>query len=133
MTRDEVVSLAQAYIDNQSKSFVWDKNNVLCKRDKSATNWATERVLDIAYEGPAELWDFILEVLHRTDDDEALGVLAAGPLEDYLAKCGNSVIERVEAQASADPKFRHLLGGVWKNTMPDDVWQRVCACRDDVW
>ena len=57
-----------------------------------------------------------------------LDVLAAGPLEDYIAKLGETVIEQVESRATTDPKFRTLLGGVWRNNMSEDVWRRVQAC-----
>jgi hypothetical protein len=62
-----------------------------------------------------------------------MALLAAGPLEDLLAHHGELWIDRVEAQAQADPKFNYLLGGVWQNQMTEDVWQRVQAVRRDVW
>ena len=97
------------------------------------TLWALDRILDITYSRPAELWEVILEILRRTEDMDVLCILAAGPLEDYLGKCGEDAIERVETQAAADPRFKHLLGGVWKNAMSDEVWKRICACRGGVW
>ena len=62
-----------------------------------------------------------------------IAVLAAGPLEDLLAKRGEDFIDRVEELARKDPKFNDLLGGVWRNTMTDEVWQRVQAIRNHVW
>jgi hypothetical protein len=42
-------------------------------------------------------------------------------------------IERVEELARQDPNFNSLLGGVWQNTMTDEVWKRVQAARKEVW
>lgn len=103
---------------------------VLRERDNGATQWAADAVMDLAFEDPDGLWPLVLEVLQRDPPMEVIEVLAAGPLEDYLAKRGDTVIDRVEKQARSDPKFRSLLGGVWKNNMSDAVWARVQACWD---
>jgi hypothetical protein len=130
MKREEVEALAIAFIDQFSDQYVWDKDMVLTKRDTSATEWASEKMIDLALENPEELWDPILEILKRDPPTEVIEVLAAGPLEDYIAKLGERVIDRVEVQAAADAKFRNLLGGVWRNSMSDAVWARVQACWD---
>jgi len=125
-----VEALAIAFIDQFSDQYVWDKDMVLTKRDTSATEWASEKMIDLALENPEELWDPILEILKRDPPTEVIEVLAAGPLEDYIAKLGERVIDRVEVQAAADAKFRNLLGGVWRNSMSDAFWARVQACWD---
>jgi hypothetical protein len=130
MKRDEVEAMAAAYVEHFSEQVVWDKDLVLNKGDNSATQWASDKAIDLALENPEELWDFILEVLKRDPVMEVIEVLASGPLEDFIAKLGDMVIDKVEARAAADPKFRNLLGGVWRNSMSDEVWTRVQACSD---
>ena len=39
----------------------------------------------------------------------------------------------VRPLAKTDPRFRHLLGGVWKNSIAEEVWRRVENCRSVVW
>ena len=96
--------------------------------------WAVSQVLDWALERQGEqLWRFILATYKRDLSDKAFGILAAGPLEDLLAKQGPEFIERVEELARKDPKFNELLGGVWQNTMSEEIWQRVQAARLEVW
>lgn len=96
--------------------------------------WAVSEVMDWALEGEGDrLWQFILEAYKRDLPDKLIAVLAAGPLEDLLAKRGVDFIDRIEELARKDPKFNHLLGGVWRNTMTDEVWQRVQAIRNHVW
>jgi hypothetical protein len=100
-----------------------------------ATNWwAVSEIMNWALEGEGDqLWQFILEVYKRDLPDKVTAVLAAGPLEDLLAKRGVDFIDRIEELARKDPKFNYLLGGVWRNAMTDEVWQRVQAIRNHVW
>jgi hypothetical protein len=95
--------------------------------------WALSQVMDWALEGEGDrLWLFVLEAYKRDLPEKVIAVLAAGPLED-LPKRGADFIDRIEELARKDPKFNHLLGGVWRNTMTDEVWQRVPIIRNHVW
>jgi len=89
--------------------------------------WAFDRVCDLINDDPDQAWDFILAVLATDRSPEIVGILSAGPLEDLLAYHPYDVIERVEAEARHNPHFASLLGGVWQNKMPDDIWKRVQA------
>jgi hypothetical protein len=53
--------------------------------------------------------------------------LAAGPLEDLLDEHGFEFIDRVETLVQANPKFRLLLGGVWRSGIDQAVWDRIQA------
>jgi hypothetical protein len=130
MNADELNQLVSAFIAHYANPVVMDQEMVLLRRDNSATAWAVDQVVDMGLDAPETLWDFVLEVLRRNPPTEVIGILAAGPLEEFLACCGESVIAKVEAQAASDERFRSLLGGVWQNRMSDAVWTRVCACRD---
>ena len=130
MSDEEITAWALAFIDHFSTPYVWDKDMVLVKRDNAATSWASSKAIDLAHEDPDQLWGLILEVLRQDPATEVIEVLAAGPLEDYISQLGDSVIEKVEAQAAIDPKFRSLLGGVWRNGMSDDILSRGQACWD---
>ena len=85
---------------------------------------------DLTYEEPEKLWLLILEIHHRDQSIAIQQVLAAGPVEDLLAKHGDTFIERVEAEARRDPQFAKLLGGVWKSTMSDAIWDRLQTVWD---
>ena len=102
--------------------------------ERESNPWAIEQVLDWSLERRGEhLWRFILAVYRRDLSDKAVAVLAAGPVEDLLAKQGPEFIDRVEELARKDPKFNYLLGGVWQNMMSAEIWQRVQAARHHVW
>lgn len=85
---------------------------------------------DLTFEEPEKLWLLILEIHHRDQSITIQQVLSAGPVEDLLAKHGDTFIERVEAEARRDPQFAKLLGGVWKNSMSDAIWNRLQAVWD---
>jgi hypothetical protein len=95
--------------------------------------WVLNCVEDLCQDHRGLALDFVLEVLKRDPPREVIGVLAAGPLEDLLAANGPAVIDRVEVEARRDPKFRHLLGGVWRNAMTDDIWARVQRLASEKW
>jgi hypothetical protein len=94
---------------------------------------ALDEVMDWMEGDGEQLWEFVLAAYKRDLSDKVIAMLAAGPLEDLLAKCGVDYIDRVEELARKDPRFNYLLGGVWRNSMTDDVWQRVQAIRNNVW
>jgi hypothetical protein len=98
--------------------------------DDGLNPWPVDAVLDWHLDDNHEaLWEFILRSFEKQMSDKAFGVLAAGPLEDLLADFGELYIQRVEELARKNPRFNHLLGGVWRNSMTDDVWDRVQKAR----
>lgn len=114
----------------------WIAATVAEKRspEREANWWAIEQVIHWSLHLQGEqLWQFVTAAYKRNLSDKAVGALAAGPLEDLLAKQGPEFIDRVEELARKDPKFNHLLGGVWRNSMTTDVWERVQAARHEVW
>jgi hypothetical protein len=58
--------------------------------------------------------------------------IAAGPVEGFLGRFDEQVIERIEEQAANDSLFRRVLTGVWKHGMSDAVWDRVQAIQASV-
>ncbi len=81
----------------------------------------------IAKKHPEHAWQGILATLADDRSKPFLPILAAGPLEDLLSYHGPAFIERVEKEASQNPDFAWLLGGVWQFEMTDEIWARVQA------
>jgi hypothetical protein len=123
MDLNEIVDAWIAYQDADDRS-----------PDRESNWWAIEQVFDWSLDCEGErLWEFVTTAYQRDVSDKVVGALAAGPLEDLLAKQGPQFIERVEERARKDPRFNYLLGGVWRNAMTEEVWQRVQAARLHVW
>ncbi len=96
--------------------------------------WAVERTFHcLRREHAEELWDFVLLVVSKRPSERVLSCLAAGPLEDLIAYDGKYFIDRIELFARQDSAFKDLLGGVWQNRTPADIWSRVERCRGAVW
>ena len=87
--------------------------------------WVFDQVWELTYESPQDLWLLIVKILSLNNSDPILMNLSAGPLEDLLSKHGDSFINRIELEAKENPKFASLLGGVWQNSMTDEIWMRV--------
>ena len=125
MTRDEINAWATAYIEAH-------KDPNLRKGDHPLW-WAVEHFMNMGRDvSPRDCWAAILEILSREPTDEALGILAAGPLEDLINHHGPEFIERIELESRRNKAFRHLLGGVWKSSTPE-IWARVQKAQGDLW
>ena len=100
---------------------------------EDSTYWAYKELDDICRNEPDLCWELILEILRSDQSSRVLSNLAAGPLEDLLVRHGTEIIARIESQAKKDPLFNHLLGGVWKNAISDEVWDRLQAVTKAKW
>jgi hypothetical protein len=122
MTQDERTRAAEAWLE------YWKPGVGL--EDREANAWVTDLEYSLLYEDPEDLWRLILEIHRRDHSNKTQEVLSAGNLENLLDKYGDAFIERVEAEARADPLFASLLGGVWKSSMGEAIWNRVQAVWD---
>jgi len=104
------------------------------EKNSDENQTAIDYVMDLPYEEKFdELWEFIKYTYKQDINDKVISVLAAGPLEDLLANCGENYIKEIETLSRQEPKFRHLLGGVWQNSMSDTLWQKICKIRVTAW
>lgn len=89
-------------------------------------NWMalTDYMEDLHREHPDAVLDLILEILRIESDPAMLAFLAAGPLEDLVSL---KLIDRIEREAAANPKFRELLCGVWYWNEVDELKRRLDA------
>ena len=92
--------------------------------------WSFEAMCDVVESEPERALELILMILSRDDSAPVVQILAAGPLEDLLARHGAAIIGKVEAAARRNPKFAFLLGGVWPSSIAKNVWRKVEALRD---
>jgi hypothetical protein len=110
-----VPELARAWVEQNSKSDRDRDDNFFAMMDY-------ER--DLREEDPDKAIDLILEILKIETNPLLLSVLAAGSLEDVITM---ETIDRIEREASADKRFRGLLGGVWYHRAPDELKARLDA------
>ena len=133
MSPEERAAIVAAWKEHATREIVRDEHNVFREVHDKDNFWAWKQVDRLCRDQPELCWDIILEILHTPRHESVEWALAAGPLEDLLARHGSSFIERVEAQAQSDPQFKALLGGVWRNVTPSEIWARVEAIRGEPW
>lgn len=92
-----------------------------------ATCWAGDRLDDFRRKDPEVAWRAIVLLIERAPSDERLGPVGVGPLEDLLNDHGAAFIDRIEAAARADSRFRTCLAWVWRGDMSQALWDRVVA------
>lgn len=107
--------LARVWIDETDKPFKDHDQNW-----QDFQNYQREL---IEYD-PESAVDLVVAVLKIETNPLLLSVLAAGPLEDVIDM---RVIDRIEREAAADPRFLALLRGVWYSRKPDAVKARLDA------
>jgi hypothetical protein len=87
--------------------------------------WAWEKLDELCRHNPEDAW-LVIDALSKIDSsDKMLANIAAGPLEDVLVWHGDKLINKIEETAKDDSILRKLLGGVWKNEISDNVWNRL--------
>jgi hypothetical protein len=96
-------------------------------RDR-ADFWAFDEVKDrvLWNPDPAAAWELVLALVRAADDD-SLGYVGAGPLEDLVTAHGVSLIQEIEHEAMIDPRFQACLARVWlsEGELPPDILERV--------
>ena len=97
------------------------------------TFWAWEELDRLCSIDPDAALATILQILATDQSDVVSENLAAGPLEDLLVRHGKEFIDRIELEATKNPAFKLLLGGVWENAMDPTVWARVQRAAGQKW
>ena len=95
--------------------------------------WTFMAMQDLVEEFPDEAFAVVKELLKADDWQHLVGQIAAGPIEDLLVHHGPRMIDCIEAEACANPRLKHALGGVWKSNSSPEIWTRVEAARGDPW
>lgn len=121
---DEINKVADAWIAAQS----FDGNSW-----ESPGWWAVEKTYEWERKDPESLWKFIKVVNSRENIPKVVASFAAGPVEQLVAAHGEAFIDRIVEYARKDPKFNYVLGGVWKHSTEDTVWEKILQIRNHVW
>ena len=95
--------------------------------DRRWDQWAWNIVNELV-EDAAASWPILLDLVAAADDDEVLGVVAAGHLEDWVRAHAVRHINQIELQAARDTRFRDALQGIWVwSSLSDETFERVAA------
>ncbi|HEX6083231.1 MAG TPA: hypothetical protein VF266_01820 [Thermoanaerobaculia bacterium] len=75
--------------------------------------WAFSALDDLRDEDPRLAWSITLELIERAEDEDELGYVAAGPLEDLIKDSAELIWDDLTKRAYENAKFREALRGVW--------------------
>jgi hypothetical protein len=75
--------------------------------------WAWCEVNDLVHEDAAKAWLAIQTLVRHAPDEETLGSIGAGPLEDLIRLHPLKFIQPIEKLAQRVERFRFALGCVW--------------------
>src|SRR6266568_8815244 len=66
-----------------------------------------DRVMQIEFRGSSdEFWTLLVELVARCNTTRQLGFVAAGPVENFLIKFGDSYLEQLTALVSASSRWQ---------------------------
>ena len=101
----------------------------LTKAERALGEWAEEALREAIYHDGEYAFEIISAIHDLDSEHKSIETFSAGPIEDLLVYQGAVAIDLVENKARKDPSFAYVLGGVWQNSMSDDVWDRVKKVR----
>jgi hypothetical protein len=121
------------FLDKRTLSLTADEWAVLWLRYKREHRdedfWAVDSMFFLPSEDPERAWLVILAFVSHAEEDE-LGYIGAGPLEDLVEEHAPAFIDRIEAAALTNPKFQEALSAIWLNSLyqqPEIVARLVAA------
>mgnify|MGYP000005765578 CR=1 FL=1 len=86
--------------------------------------WPVWKFYDLNDDNPEICWQVILLIISKTTDENVLGILGAGPLEDLIHSHGPAFVDRIEDEAKNNERFKSVLGNVWESST-EQVWGRI--------
>lgn len=114
---------------------LWVEINARSDLDKEKdSNWSElfDFQSELVRNDPFKALDLVKAIVEIEDNPHVLGLLAAGMLEDLIPAEDGPVVDAVVAEAGRNPRFRHLLGGVWFSGMAPEVVERLEKAREGV-
>jgi hypothetical protein len=81
--------------------------------------------LDVVTIDPGKALSVLFAITQLTDDPGIVGMLGAGPMEDFLARHGETYVDVIHALALKHRCLREVLENVWEGSMPKNVWHRI--------
>ena len=82
---------------------------------------------DLTNNHPEEAWNAIKSIFEIAEhEQEIIGMLAAGPLEDLLIQNGPTIFQTMSDYLKVNPRFKKCLGGVWLDK-EDPIFEKIEA------
>lgn len=120
-------------INKLAKDWVSLQYSTVDQRRNDPLFWAYQKLDTLCNDAPLEALEVIVEILSIDSSDHILSNVGAGPMEDLLSRNGAQVIKEVESVSRTNDAIRKALGGVWRDSIDADVWDKVQGFADRIW
>ena len=97
--------------------------------DYQSNFWAFDSLIKLLFDDPNAGVDCIIEILNYDSSIVISENIAAGPLEDLLSFHGIDAVEILEKKIEKSPRLSATLGGVWQNSISNEVWSKFETIR----
>jgi hypothetical protein len=92
--------------------------------ERSSNAWS--RIEKIVRSDPDKGWALIVALADRAPDQDAVDLLGAGPLEDFVREHGMEYIDQIDDAATRSQKFRSALTYTYGwDKVPHEVRERL--------
>lgn len=86
-----------------------------------------EKIYGLIHKYPHKALAIACAVIQITEDEDDVGLLSAGIIEDLLVVHGETMLDDFTKLAHQHEKFRTLLTGVWPYRLPKVLGQKIRA------
>ncbi len=89
--------------------------------------WAEQELSDLTLSNPKKCWKIILKILHQTENEHCLSILAIGPFESLLLHHSDLMLDLVRVKAREDPKFNKVFSDANEihKSVSDEEWDNI--------
>jgi hypothetical protein len=87
--------------------------------------WAEGDMWKLKEIHPEMCWEAIVAIIRTDSSDFILGNLAAGPVEELLARHGPRLIERITSDSKRNQQIPKMLKSVWRNDIDQETWSKI--------
>jgi hypothetical protein len=87
--------------------------------------WAWEYVHTLCRSGDRAALDRLVDLADSASNDEELGYLGAGPVEDLVRVFGEIPFDAIAAAAQRSPRFLRALQGIYGTVIPESIRVRM--------
>jgi hypothetical protein len=94
--------------------------------------WAWDRMNAIVLSDAKHGWRLICDLIQRANDD-ILGDIGVGPIEDLVHEHHTAVIDEIVKEARNNPRFRAALTWMWftRGSMPSHVERQLLEATNN--
>ena len=97
------------------------------------SEWASHKLDDLVNNEPYTALGVIRGIAEQNKSQEVAAILAAGPFENLLASHGSLIVDSVVKACKESESLRYLLGGIWRSSISDSVWEKLQNIPHEKW